>query len=90
MGSDGGEAMKENGPMTTVTPQLLAQRMRRVGIAFRAQDEDGARAELRLLAQEARALALSEPLFRLPPTSTTSVEHRQAIKLQSKRGGFMG
>jgi hypothetical protein len=63
----------------TPTASSLAIRVRCVAAALAAADEDTARAELRMLSDEARLLSALHPLL---PSVAASLEHRLQIAAQ--------
>ena len=60
---------------------LLSTRVRQVALAFAAGDEDAARSELRMLADEARLLSSMIPLL---PSSLERRRQRVAIEREPK------
>jgi hypothetical protein len=67
---------------SSMLPQIV-QRVRALGQAARAGDEDAMRAELRLLAQEAAFLAASDPL----PVALDRARRRLRVAAEKERSG---
>lgn len=69
-----------------VTPPMLARRVVLVQKALDRQDESTARAELRLLAADARRLASASP-FPLMAGDSATIRHRQTIRAEMDARG---
>ena len=69
---------------TASSPSVLAERIRQVGVAWSAADEDAARAELVALSREAALLAKSYPLF---PSVLAARQRIASERERTPRGG---